>query len=77
MNDYGSAYAHYAPIFRDMYAARSRLACESARADISETLRLRSVEWAGANRDPYAGKLWAELDAVRDRLMAISKREAA
>ena len=63
LNTYEDAYAHYAPLFRSTYRMKSRAACESAIEDINETLRLH-------DRNAYTGKLYAELDAARDRLAA-------
>jgi NAD-specific glutamate dehydrogenase len=64
------AYALYAPYFREQYRAKSRAACESAIEDINETLRCHE-------RNAYTGKLYAELDAARDRLAAYRNKSRA
>ena len=56
-------YAVFAPQYRKMYAKRSIASCDAAIRDINETLKLHE-------RSPYTGKLYAELDAARDRKFA-------
>lgn len=61
---YEEAYAFYAPVFRRQWKGRDLPAAVRARADILDTLRLHE------ERTPYVGKLYAELDAVRDVIRA-------
>ena len=65
--NYEEAYACYAPIYRAQWGAANVTldVCKRAMADIYAALRLHS------ERTPYTGKLWAELDAVRERLAAL------
>jgi hypothetical protein len=49
--------------FRNKVRQYSKAQCDFAVRDIHETLRLHG----GDMRDPYIEKLWAELDAVRER----------
>ena len=68
--NYEEAYACYAPIFRRQWgAANVTLAtCKRAMADIYDSLKLHP------ERTPYSGKLWAELDAVRERIAKLQPR---
>jgi len=65
---YEEAFAHFAPIFRDMWKTRSVAACAAAKRDIVETLPLHQ------ERNAYVGKLYAELDAIRDREAAMNPK---
>lgn len=64
---YEAAFAYYAPLFRSQWKTLSPEACAASKADILETLALHR------ERSPYVGKLYAELDAIRDREMALGK----
>lgn len=44
--------------------------CQYALADCHETLKVGEHEYSS----PYGQKLWAEIDAIRDRLMALSRK---
>ena len=67
-NEYRREYARCAPIFRQMWQQRPAELCSYALKDIHHTL-------AGREMDGYTGRLYAELDAVRDRMAALKKRE--
>lgn len=69
---YNEAYSAHYPRYSQYYRTKSRVECEYARDDINETLVI--VSHNQINEDPYVGKLYAELDAVRDRLMQLDKR---
>lgn len=56
---YEEAYAFYAPMMRRRWARSTKAARAAAIADINAVLKLHE-------RGPYVGKLYAELDAVRD-----------
>lgn len=56
---YEAAYAFYAPIMRRRWRHSNSAKRHYAAADILDTMRLHS--WG-----PYMGKLYAELDAIRD-----------
>lgn len=62
---YSEAYAFHYPRFQQAYRVAGKAGCQHARADIYATLALHPEQ------SPYTGKLYAELDAIRDRLMAI------
>jgi hypothetical protein len=66
-NGYRREYARCAPIFLQMWQQRPVEMCRWALQDIYNTL-------VGREMDAYTGRLYAELDAVRDRMMAL-KRE--
>lgn len=68
---YEEAFAFHSPIYRQLYKARSLQSARSAIKDIQETLALHN------DRGSYAGKLWAELDAARDRIMVLSRNSPA
>lgn len=57
---YESAYAHFAPIFRARWNGQPESKLIFAQADVLETLKLHP------ERSAYAGKLYAELDAIRE-----------
>jgi len=61
LNTYEESFAFYAPMYRTMYAKKSRASCEHAIREINETLKLH-------DRTSYAAKLYAELDAARSKL---------
>lgn len=63
LHTYEDAYAMYAPQYRTQYARKSARACHAAIREINATLKLH-------DRGAYTGKLYAELDAARDRLHA-------
>ncbi len=67
LRTYQEAYAHHAPRYREFYAAKSEHACCAARDDILDTMHMLALNLR--HYDPYTGKLYAELDAVRERLM--------
>jgi hypothetical protein len=64
---YEEAYAQWAPFYRAAYAHRTRASCEYAIGDINQVLKLHE-------RGLYTGKLYAELDAARERLAKCAKR---
>ena len=68
---YEEAYAAHYPQFQKAYKSAPLQACLGARKDIYETL----VHHYG--RTPYEGKLMAELDAARERIMVLSRSAAA
>ena len=68
-SEYGREYARCAPIFRQMWQQRPFELCGWALQDIHNTLK-------GREMDGYTGRLYAELDAVRDRMMVL-KRDAS
>jgi hypothetical protein len=62
---YQHAYAKHAPLMRDRWkGCRDITKLAAAKADILETLKLHPADCS------YAGKLYAELDAIRDAWMA-------
>lgn len=65
--NYCQSYAYYAPSFRQLWKSQGSVACHAAMADIYATLPLHDHESA------YSGKLYAELDAIRDRLLEIEQ----
>jgi hypothetical protein len=68
---YCAAYAKWSPLMRDRWAGRKDpQSFAYAKAEIAVLLQLHDV---GA----YVGKLYAELDAIRDREHALSKRRPA
>jgi len=67
LHTYETAYAFHYPRYSALWARKERAACEGARADIYATIAAQ-----GDARDAYAGKLYAELDAVRDRLTLLN-----
>lgn len=67
-SEYGREYARCAPIFRQMWQEKSIEECAHALTDIHFTL-------AGRETDGYAGRLYAELDSVRDRMMVLKREE--
>ncbi len=69
LNSYEEAYAYYAPLYRKHWAISRHEARLAVIRDINETLKLHE-------RSPYVGKLYAELDAVRDAEAAYAKRRA-
>jgi hypothetical protein len=72
LRTYEEAYAHYAPIFQRQWATANvtQATCIRARDDIQQTLALHKA------CNPYTGKLYAELDAIRDRLMNLRSLSA-
>ena len=79
LRTYQEAYAHHAPRYREYYADKSSRACCAARDDILDTMHVMAVNLRcgeGLMADPYTGKLYAELDAVRDRLMNLRSLSA-
>ena len=65
-SEYGREYAKYAPMYRSIWKDRTLEGCRWALQDIHNTLKEREM-------DGYTGRLYAELDAVRDRLMSLKK----
>ena len=63
---------HYewTPIFADKLIGYDAPMCGQALADCHATLRIRSDLAAD---DPYYIKLWAEIDALRERQLSITK----
>lgn len=70
---YAEAYAMHYPRYARYYRLASYHACIGARIDIIDTMRV--VQATQRMGDPYVGKLYAELDAVRERIRAIEARE--
>jgi hypothetical protein len=66
---YAAAYAAHYPRYTALWSTRSIGACLGAREDIYATLRAQ-----GDERTPYTGKLYAELDAIRDRELDLANR---
>lgn len=64
LRTYQESYAYHSLLFREIYRKKSVAACEAAIRDIKATLELH------VEPSVYGAKLWAELDAARDRLMA-------
>lgn len=62
---YGSAYVEHAPRYREIWCERTIQQCHFALIDLHDTLR----NWP--HQTAYTAKLWAEVDAIRDRQMAI------
>ena len=67
-HSYEEAFAYWAPIYRTRHERLSAESLPHVKADIVATLAI----W-GADRTPYTAKLLAELDAVRDRELAIRR----
>jgi hypothetical protein len=67
-HSYEDAFAYYAPIYRHYWRLSRKEARDYARADILATLKLHD------ERTPYVGKLYAELDAIRDADRAYQQR---
>jgi len=65
---YEEAFAHYAPMYRAHWSRSRKADREAAVRDILATLKLH------VQRSPYAAKLYAELDAIRDAELAYQKR---
>lgn len=67
-NAYGHAYAYWAPLYRARWTLGSRrdnsASIAFAKRDVQETLSI----WSGPEdrSSAYVGKLYAELDAIRD-----------
>jgi len=79
LRTYQEAYAHHAPRYREYYATKTVRECNAAREDILNTMQVMAVNLRcgeGLMADPYMGKLYAELDAVRDRLMNLRSLSA-
>lgn len=63
------SYTDLAALFRRKFANSDLYSCECALRDCYDALLA-----VGEHRDPeYARKLWCEIDAIRDRQMAINK----
>jgi exonuclease VII small subunit len=60
------AFAQWADFYRRSYAKRTIASCEYAIGDITQVLKLHE-------RGPYTGKLYAELDAARERVAKARK----
>jgi hypothetical protein len=54
---------HLREVFTHKVKGYSALACENAIKDCHDTLRVGEYQC----NDPYAIKLWAEIDALRER----------
>lgn len=67
--EYRMAYAKYYPLYVMRWETRARHECVYARHDIVATLHA-----CGENDPAYVGKLYAELDAVRDRVLVLDQR---
>ena len=65
---YEDAFAHYAPMYRAHWSRSRKEARDYAARDILATLKLHD------ERTPYVGKLYAELDAIRDAELAYQNR---
>jgi hypothetical protein len=63
-------YTDLAAVYRRKFAALGQYECQCALQDCYETLRLHEGNPAS---DEYVRKLWCEIDAIRDRQMAIRK----
>ena len=74
LRTYQEAYAHHAPRYREFYATKSERACCAARDDILDTMHVLALNLR--HDDPYTGKLYAELDAVRERMMNLRSLSA-
>ena len=66
ITDYQVAYAQYAEFMRAKWRGRPARECNYARGDIARTMPHHPIDGA------YMGKLYAELDAIRDRMMALN-----
>lgn len=66
-NAYSQSYMLHAKRYRDLWSTRTIQACHFAMIDLHSTLK----EWPWQSE--YTGKLWAEVDAIRDRQAAIQK----
>ena len=64
------AFAQWADFYRRSYAKRTIASCEYAIGDITQVLKLHE-------RGPYTGKLYAELDAARERIATARKARDA
>jgi hypothetical protein len=65
---YNEAYATFAPIMRARWTSKSAQASmDASKSDILETMKLHPIASA------YVGKLYAELDAIRDAELAQRK----
>ena len=70
--EYKQSYALHYPRYSAMWSRKHAWQCRYAQEDIHTALRLMP------DADPaYLGKLYAELDAVRDRMMILRKGDAA
>lgn len=70
--EYRMSYARNYPLYVMRWEDRKPSECYYAQRDIHATLK------ACPDADPaYIGKLWAELDAIRDRMMTIYKEQLA
>jgi len=65
---YSTAYAEHAPRYRTIWRNRDVKECRGALRDIHETLAIHS------GPSEYTGKLWAELDAIRDRVIILQRK---
>ena len=59
---------HLREVFTHKVRAYSAFACESAIKDCHDTLKVGEYQC----NDPYALKLWAEIDALRERQAKLS-----
>ena len=67
------SYSDLTATYRHKFALADANVCDHALADCHTTLRL----WGDKIDPEYARKLWAEIDALRDRKMALARRTAA
>lgn len=68
---YNEAFARWSPVFRAKHAKASRTSCDVVKQDVIETIAIWEMD---DNANPsYVGKLYAELDAIRDREMVLNK----
>ena len=65
---------HHASRYREYYATKTVRECNAAKTDILDTMHMLALNLR--MDDPYVGKLQAELDAVRERLMNLRSLSA-
>lgn len=70
---YCQAFAAQAPLMRARYATASVAQCFYAKQDVLATIALEAGQFDPA----YIAKLYAELDAIRDRELSLARRVAA
>jgi len=66
------SYADLTDTLKRKFAAYDENACDYAIMDCHATLKL----WGDKVDPEYARKLWAEIDALRDRKMALARKTA-
>jgi len=81
-SEYRSEYAKQAPLMRAKWRDASPSAAAWAHADVLETIQIAESDYRdprqpGAYSAAYVAKLYAELDALRDRRAAIAKAGGA